>query len=283
MRPRAVERRRGWPISCLTQLLVAGVAEPALFDESAVRGARAFLPWGFSPWKVRIKHDRLFEKVDLAWVPRRAGQASRLVGRVLRGRATCEPGRWRRGCPESDNMILCADDFGSAADVDQCIVTLAEQRKISAVAIQAALLNGSTAALNQLRQQPTLDLGLQFVLTAPARPDSVSPSDSLCAQGCFLPPGKLLERCLRQRVSVPEVRNQLAAQYQSFVTHCGRPPDFLASHLHVHQFPRIREGLLELAAPTWPIALAASSEASCSASCSCGRSTTSPSLSFPRC
>jgi len=145
-------------------------------------------------------------------------------------------------------MILCADDFGSAADVDQCIVTLAEQRKISAVAIQAALLNGSTAALNQLRQQPTLDLGLQFVLTAPARPDSVSPSDSLCAQGCFLPPGKLLERCLRQRVSVPEVRNQLAAQYQSFVTHCGRPPDFLASHLHVHQFPRIREGLLELAA-----------------------------------
>ena len=145
-------------------------------------------------------------------------------------------------------MILCADDFGSAADIDHCIVKLAAQRKISAVAIQAAALNGSSPDLDQLRRlQPPVDLGLQFVLTAPGRPDNSSPAESLCAQGCFLSRGGLLLRCLRRRVSVPEVRNQLAAQYARFVQLCGRPPDFLASHGHVHQFPCIREGLLELA------------------------------------
>jgi hypothetical protein len=37
-------------------------------------------------------------------------------------------------------------------------------------------------------------------------------------------------------------------QYELFLKKCGRPPDFIDGHLHTHQLPGVREGLLEFVA-----------------------------------
>ena len=150
-------------------------------------------------------------------------------------------------------MIICADDFGIAADVDQGILTLASERKISAVSIMAALLPGPTPALQALLQRrATLDIGLHLMLTAPAVTPGAAGADSLCAQGCYPSLAALLQRSLLRRVSARDARRQIAAQYQRFVERCGCTPDFMDGHLHVHQFPGIRDGLLEFLLPLPP-------------------------------
>lgn len=143
-------------------------------------------------------------------------------------------------------MIICADDFGIAADVDQSILNLAAERKISAVSVMAALLPGPTPALQSLLQQRSnLDIGLHLVLTAPAVPTGAAGADTLCTKGRFLSLAALLQRSMLRRVSARDARRHIAAQYQRFVELCGCAPAFVDGHLHVHQFPGIREGLLE--------------------------------------
>ena len=142
-------------------------------------------------------------------------------------------------------MIICADDFGIAADVDQSILTLASEQKISAVSIMAALLPGTTPALRELLQRrATLDLGLHLMLTGPGRPSGPERADSLSPAGQFLSPAALLQQCLCRQIGIRDARDHIAAQYRRFVELCGFAPDFLDGHLHVHQFPGIRDGLL---------------------------------------
>jgi hypothetical protein len=37
----------------------------------------------------------------------------------------------------------------------------------------------------------------------------------------------------------------VSAQYELFLKKCGRRPDFIDGHLHVHQLPGVRDGLIE--------------------------------------
>jgi hypothetical protein len=55
---------------------------------------------------------------------------------------------------------------------------------------------------------------------------------------------QLLSRSLARRVQACEAADEITEQYNRFLDFFCRPPDFIDSHLHVHQFPGIREGLL---------------------------------------
>ena len=47
-------------------------------------------------------------------------------------------------------MMICADDFGLAPDVDDAILQLVRARKVSAVSVMAALLAKPTPTLKTL-------------------------------------------------------------------------------------------------------------------------------------
>jgi predicted glycoside hydrolase/deacetylase ChbG (UPF0249 family) len=146
-------------------------------------------------------------------------------------------------------MMICADDFGLAPDVDDVILQLARARKLSGVSVMAALLAEPTpalAALLELRER--LEIGLHLVLTDEANLPPSEHVDSIHRNGRFLSFGKLLVRSLTGGVRSSDVRREITAQYEWFENLTGFEPDFLDGHLHAHQLPGVRRGLVEFVA-----------------------------------
>lgn len=129
-------------------------------------------------------------------------------------------------------IVFCADDFGLEAGVDQAIVALAKLGRISATGclVQAPNFEQSAQALKGL----PIDLGLHLNLT-----------ESFGQTGLCLPLGQLLLRTYSGLISKQAVAKQIDTQLDLFEKYVGQAPDFIDGHLHVHQFPVVRELLLQ--------------------------------------
>ena len=146
-------------------------------------------------------------------------------------------------------MIICADDFGLAPDIDEVIVRLAEAGRISAMSIMVSLLLEPSPALAALlRLRDRLDLGLHLVLTDEPRLAPSEKVDSLHRNGRYLTFAQLLYRSLTGRVRAADARREIAEQYEWCVNLLEGPPDFLDGHLHVQQLFGVRHGLLDFLA-----------------------------------
>ena len=134
-------------------------------------------------------------------------------------------------------MIICADDFGMAPDINEAITELASSGKISAVSVMAALPAVDREALAPLLAlDANIDLGLHLVFN-----DAVSLASSRPLPGF----GKLAAGCWLGRVSPDFARAEISAQHEAFCRKAGRTPDFIDGHMHIQQFPVIRRALAE--------------------------------------
>jgi hypothetical protein len=142
-------------------------------------------------------------------------------------------------------MIICADDYALSDDISRAILELAGAGKLCAVSCMVALRRGDSALQAELlAHQARVDIGLHFCLTNESLPLGCSPD----GQGAYAPLpsfGTVAWRALRGQTQPQEIAGQASAQYQLFVEKFGRRPDFIDGHLHLHQLPRIREGLLQ--------------------------------------
>ena len=142
-------------------------------------------------------------------------------------------------------MIICADDYGLSDDIDQAILELCGLRRLSAVSCLVALERCDAALLAKLlRHQDAVDVGLHLAFA-----DETLPRPAGAAAGSsppyFAAHGPYLRRALSGRVLAREIFQQVSAQYELFLQKCGRRPDFIDGHLHTHQLPRVREGLID--------------------------------------
>jgi hypothetical protein len=138
-------------------------------------------------------------------------------------------------------MIICADDYGLRGDVDQAILELCNRGRLSAVSCMVLFERCDRERLKPLlAHSAQVDIGLHLCLTDEGLPLSLSPPENK-------PPGfkSLFLRALCGRIQSQEILRQVAAQYRLFAGKCGRPPDFIDGHLHVHQLPGVRQGLLD--------------------------------------
>lgn len=144
-------------------------------------------------------------------------------------------------------MIVCADDFGLTPDICRAILDLAGKGRISAVSSLVAWPDSGQDHFAHLKKNgANLDLGLHLnLLNVPPLIAPAPVASLLDLHGCFLDFRQLLRRALAGRIQAAEVTLEIAAQYRRFLDLFGRPPDFIDSHLHVHQFPGIRAGLLK--------------------------------------
>ena len=150
-------------------------------------------------------------------------------------------------------MMICADDFGLASDVDEAIVRLAAQGKISAVSVMAALLAEPTPALKTLLEmRDKLELGLHLVLTDEVNLPPSEHVDSIHRNGRFLSFGKLLSRSLTGGVRAADAQREITAQYEWFEGLTDSAPDFMDGHLHVQQLLGVRRGLIGFLASLSP-------------------------------
>jgi hypothetical protein len=143
----------------------------------------------------------------------------------------------------SPAMIVCADDYGLRDDINRAILELVRCGRLSAVSCLVALERCTPADLVELCAHASrIDIGLHLCLTTEGLPLAPARSGTPQSLPTF---GTLLRQALLGRVQAVQVADQVAEQYELFLQKCGRRPDFIDGHLHVHQLPGVREGLVQ--------------------------------------
>ena len=143
-------------------------------------------------------------------------------------------------------MIVCADDFGMAPDIDEAIHELACMGRLSAVSCMMASPGFDEGRfVRLLRERGRIDVGLHFMLTE-GRPMATHPPGAgfVAADGTFPGHGALLRTSLAGRIDPVTVERELAAQHARFCELAGSAPDFVDGHMHVQQLPGVRDGVL---------------------------------------
>ncbi|MFY1903379.1 ChbG/HpnK family deacetylase [Achromobacter xylosoxidans] len=129
-------------------------------------------------------------------------------------------------------IVVCGDDFGMNADIDEGMIALAGMRRLSAI---SCLSLGPTFVANAPRLAlMDADLGLHVNLTERLGDgDADLPSLS-----------RLILRAYTGRLDAAWVDLHLARQFDAFEAAFGRAPDYVDGHQHVHQLPVVRDRLL---------------------------------------
>lgn len=136
----------------------------------------------------------------------------------------------------SKRVVVCGDDFGMNADIDEGMIALAAMRRISAV---SCLALGPTFAANAARlAAQDVDIGLHLNFSETLDPDA-EPLPSLRA---------LILKAYAGLLDAAWIDAQLERQFDAFEAAFGRAPDYVDGHQHVHQLPGIRKRVLALLA-----------------------------------
>jgi len=144
-------------------------------------------------------------------------------------------------------MIICADDYGLGEDINEAVLNLAAARRLTAVSCMMntpAMGRAAMASLAGLGGR--VEAGLHLCLTdfTPlSGPEKVR--SLVSGHGRLESFRVLLHRSVTGRVVPAQVSMEIAKQYARFQELAGRPPAFVDSHLHVHQFPGVRDGLMQ--------------------------------------
>jgi predicted glycoside hydrolase/deacetylase ChbG (UPF0249 family) len=135
-------------------------------------------------------------------------------------------------------LILCADDFGLYSGVSQAIIQLVRKERLTAVSCMTNGLDFTKSAPELLALNDKVQLGLHFNLT-----EGHFLSNS--SKSCFSLNELLVKTHLRL-LDKQLIMQELHAQLDAFVETMGEMPAFIDGHQHVHQFPGIREVVLEV-------------------------------------
>jgi chitin disaccharide deacetylase len=139
-------------------------------------------------------------------------------------------------------LAICVDDFGLHSGVNAGVFALAAQGRISAT---SCLVNGPSwaAGASVLRtvDPQRIDVGLHLDLTE-------QPFDSRLRQ----PVSRWIAAAWLGRVDRGALRQEIETQLDHFESAMGRPPSHVDGHEHVHQFPIVRELLMETVLQRFP-------------------------------
>ena len=132
-------------------------------------------------------------------------------------------------------VAICADDFGVNQAVNDAIVDLAAQGRLSATSV---LVDGEAVqSANILIGPLDLDIGLHLNLTDAIGQLKVADVKPLI--------GLILQAHARQ-LNYQWVRAGIERQFDRFEGLFGKVPDYVDGHLHVHQLPIIRDVLIDV-------------------------------------
>jgi len=141
-------------------------------------------------------------------------------------------------------FVLCADDFALSEAISAGIIELIDQGRLGAVSCLVTSVYWRTHVAELRQRIDRVDVGLHLNLLADemlhSGPDYRSPLGHYPTLPALILRSQL--RWLDRQKIVDEIENQL----DRFVEEFGAPPDFVDGHRHVHQFPVVREALLDV-------------------------------------
>ena len=128
-------------------------------------------------------------------------------------------------------LIVTADDYALSEAVDDGILDLVEQGRLSATSCMTCSPRWPEAAARLTPAvQARIRLGLHLDLTA------------------FAPGARTLKdvivRSLLRQLDATHLQQVVVNQLDRFEQALGRAPDYVDGHQHVHQLPQVREALL---------------------------------------
>ena len=133
-------------------------------------------------------------------------------------------------------LVVCADDYAMTPEISTGIIALAAQGRISATSAMTLSPHWPEWARQLPALQSRIDVGLHLDWT----------SDFALQQGFGRPLGQLMLSSLLRALRPHEVVAQIHRQLDLFEDHAGVTPDHIDGHQHVHQFPTMRDGLIEV-------------------------------------
>lgn len=128
-------------------------------------------------------------------------------------------------------LIVAADDYGQNAAVDEGVLQLVERGRITAASCLTVSPRWNDAARRLGRDvRARADFGVHLDFTEFVRP----------AGGHV----GLIAACYAGTLDKDRLRPLIDEQLQRFEDAVGTVPDYVDGHRHVHQLPRVRDGLL---------------------------------------
>lgn len=129
-------------------------------------------------------------------------------------------------------LILCADDYAQSQGIDDAIIQLIQEKKLSAASCMTLSPNWLKAAKRitpAIRKQAAIGLHLDFTHFGQA-----------------ISHPKLIVLSYARLLNKKELTQHINHQLDLFEQALGTPPDYVDGHQHVHQLPQIRETLIEI-------------------------------------
>ncbi|XP_038202369.1 carbohydrate deacetylase isoform X1 [Arvicola amphibius] len=137
-------------------------------------------------------------------------------------------------------LVVTADDFGYCPRRDKGIVEAFLAGTVTSVSL---LANGTAAeSAAELARRHSIPTGLHANLTEgrPVGPARHTASSLLSSEGFFLGKMGFRKALAAGDVSLPQVREELEAQFNRFRELLGRSPTHVDGHQHVHVLPGTR-------------------------------------------
>jgi chitin disaccharide deacetylase len=139
-------------------------------------------------------------------------------------------------------VALCIDDFGLHEGVDNAALELAQRDRVTAISCMVGAPHWEVGALklSEVRAD-RVDVGLHLDFTE----HPISPGNRWQLPGLI---AASMARVLDRR----SLRTEIDAQLDRFEQGLGRPPAHVDGHQHIHQFPVLRDALLEALLQRYP-------------------------------
>ena len=138
------------------------------------------------------------------------------------------------------SLIIAADDFAQSAAIDQGILLLVAQSRLSAFSCLVLSPRWPEAAASitaDIRNNADVGLHLDFTQYPQAMRASLP---------------RLIVRSSLRSLSPQAIRAAIETQCNRFEDALGTAPDYVDGHQHVHQLPQIRDVLIEVLSKRYP-------------------------------
>lgn len=140
-------------------------------------------------------------------------------------------------------IVLCADDYGQALPISRGILDLIEQKRLSATSCLVNAADWLQQAENLRPYESSIDIGLHFNLT---HGEPLSSAFKAKYGNSFFTLGSLIKRSLFGQLEQKVIEAECNAQIDRFEAGLQFLPYFLDGHQHVHQFPIVRDAVMQV-------------------------------------
>lgn len=144
-------------------------------------------------------------------------------------------------------MIICADDYGLSDSVDDAVIELIQNNRLTATSCIVNCQNVKSSISRLKEYIGKIDIGLHLFLTD-GKPVSNQKADGALVDhhGRLNSFWKLTTKTYLKCIPSASAYNEIRSQIEVFSDLLGKMPDFIDGHQHVQQLPVIREALVKV-------------------------------------